>query len=342
MLIITKENAGRDSLDALLSYIAQNGFNYCQAEDAGKKIISVELEDAYLHTNYIESFDCIEKVVVNEPPYKNAVREPGMKDTAVKIGESIVGGGNIALIAGPCSIESAEQAGRIAEKIAARGIKLFRGGIYKPRTSPYSFQGLAAEGIEILKYIRTKYKLGIVTELLDVRHIEKIYDTADVIQIGSRNAMNYELLKEAGKLDKPVLLKRGMSSSIKEFLLSAEYILCRGNKNVILCERGIRTFENSYRNTLDITAIPIIKDLSHLPIIVDPSHSCGKWNYIGSLSLAAVAAGSDGVMIEVHDRPEEALSDAEQALKPERLDDIILKISEMAKLLNKKFDCGIK
>ncbi|HNY12920.1 MAG TPA: 3-deoxy-7-phosphoheptulonate synthase, partial [Candidatus Wallbacteria bacterium] len=255
----------------------------------------------------------------------------------IEVGTVKIGGNQVQIIAGPCSIESYEQTSRIAAKVASVGIKLFRGGAFKPRTSPYSFQGLNEEGLKILKDVTKENGMYAVTEFLDVRHADMIREYADIVQIGTRNAMNYPLLKEAGRMNKPVLLKRGISSTIKEFLLCAEYIMCQGNERVILCERGIRTFENAYRSTLDLAAVSIIKELSHLPIIVDPSHASGAWNLVSDLSLASIAAGADGVMIEVHDIPSEALSDSRQSLKPEKLSELAGKISKIASCLGRSF-----
>lgn len=234
--------------------------------------------------------------------------------SVVKVGNELVGAKELCLIAGPCAVESEKQLDEIAKGLSNLGVKFMRGGAYKPRTSPYAFQGLGKEGLKLLKNASDKYGVKIVTEVMDTTLIEEVYPYADVLQVGSRNAKNYSFLKELGKIDKPILLKRGMSSTITEWLLAAEYILMGGNENVILCERGIRTFDTSVRNTMDIAAIPLIKELSHLPIIADPSQGTGKRSLVTPLSLASIAAGADGLMIEVHNEPEEALSDGFQSM----------------------------
>ena len=241
----------------------------------------------------------------------------------VRIGSELIGAEELCLIAGPCAVESEEQLDEIAKGISDLGVKFMRGGAYKPRTSPYAFQGLKKEGLKLLKNASDKYGVKIVTEVLDTTLIEEVYPYADILQVGSRNAKNYSFLKELGKVDKPILLKRGMSSTINEWLLAAEYILMGGNENVILCERGIRTFDTSVRNTMDIAAIPLAKELSHLPIIADPSQGTGQRSLVTPLSLASIAAGADGLMIEVHHEPEEALSDGFQSMYLNTMGDMI-------------------
>tara|TARA_Y100000385_G_scaffold264718_1_gene298353 strand:+ start:2196 stop:3041 length:846 start_codon:yes stop_codon:yes gene_type:complete len=255
--------------------------------------------------------------------------------TIVKIGDEYVGKEELCLIAGPCAVESEKQLDEIAKGISDLGIKFMRGGAYKPRTSPYAFQGLKKEGLKLLKEASKKYDLKIVTEVLDTTLIEEAYPYADIFQVGSRNAKNYQFLKELGKTDKPILLKRGMSSTVNEWLLAAEYILLGGNENVILCERGIRTFDTSLRNTMDIAAIPLVKELSHLPVIADPSQGTGKRSLVTPLSLASIAAGADGLMIEVHHEPEEALSDGFQSMYLNSMKEFTEKIRKQAKLSNR-------
>ena len=241
----------------------------------------------------------------------------------ISIGKETIGGTELCLIAGPCAVESEEQLFAIAKGVSDLGIKYMRGGAYKPRTSPYAFQGLGKQGLQLLKKASDLYNVKIVTEVMDTSLIEEVYDYADILQVGSRNAKNYTFLKELGKTDKPILLKRGMSSTINEWLLAAEYIMLGGNENVILCERGIRTFDTSVRNTMDLAAIPLVKELSHLPIIADPSQGTGKRSLVMPMSLAAIAAGADGVMLEVHNDPEEALSDGFQSLYLDSLTELI-------------------
>tara|TARA_B100000497_G_scaffold102123_1_gene116419 strand:- start:3997 stop:4842 length:846 start_codon:yes stop_codon:yes gene_type:complete len=255
--------------------------------------------------------------------------------TIVKIGDEFIGKEELCLIAGPCAVESERQLDEIAKGISDLGIKFMRGGAYKPRTSPYAFQGLKKEGLKLLKEASKKYDLKIVTEVLDTTLIEEAYSYADIFQVGSRNAKNYQFLKELGKTDKPILLKRGMSSTVNEWLLAAEYILLGGNENVILCERGIRTFDTSLRNTMDVAAIPLVKELSHLPVIADPSQGTGKRSLVTPLSLASIAAGADGLMIEVHNEPEEALSDGFQSMYLNSMKELTKKIREQAKLSNR-------
>ena len=266
---------------------------------------------------------------------KLASKQHSNHKTIVKIGDEFVGKEELCLIAGPCAVESERQLDEIAKGISDLGIKFMRGGAYKPRTSPYAFQGLKKEGLKLLKEASKKYDLKIVTEVLDTTLIEEAYSYADIFQVCSRNAKNYQFLKELGKTDKPILLKRGMSSTVNEWLLAAEYILLGGNENVILCERGIRTFDTSLRNTMDVAAIPLVKELSHLPVIADPSQGTGKRSLVTPLSLASIAAGADGLMIEVHNEPEEALSDGFQSMYLNSMKEFTKKIREQAKLSNR-------
>lgn len=250
----------------------------------------------------------------------------------VNVGQESIGGKDLCIIAGPCAVESEQQLDEIARGVSELGIKFIRGGAYKPRTSPYAFQGLGKEGLKLLKNASDTYGVKIVTEVMDTSLIEEVYQYADVLQVGSRNAKNYSFLKELGKLDKPILLKRGMSSTVSEWLLAAEYILLGGNENVILCERGIRTFDTSVRNTMDIAAIPLVKELSHLPIIADPSQGTGKRSLVMPLSLASIAAGADGLMVEVHNEPEEALSDGPQSMYLHNLKELVTMLGDQAKV----------
>ena len=266
---------------------------------------------------------------------KLASKQHNNHKSIIKIGDELVGSEELCIIAGPCAVESETQLDEIAKGISDLGIKFMRGGAYKPRTSPYAFQGLKKEGLRLLKESSKKYDLKIVTEVLDTTLIEEVYPYADVFQVGSRNAKNYQFLKELGKTDKPILLKRGMSSTVNEWLLAAEYILLGGNENVILCERGIRTFDTSLRNTMDIAAIPLVKELSHLPVIVDPSQGTGKRSLVTPLSLAAIAAGADGLMIEVHNEPEEALSDGFQSMYLNSMKEFTETIRKQANLSNR-------
>ena len=266
---------------------------------------------------------------------KLASKQHNNHKSIIKIGDESVGSEELCIIAGPCAVESEMQLDEIAKGISDLGIKFMRGGAYKPRTSPYAFQGLKKEGLRLLKESSKKYDLKIVTEVLDTTLIEEVCPYADVFQVGSRNAKNYQFLKELGKTDKPILLKRGMSSTVNEWLLAAEYILLGGNENVILCERGIRTFDTSLRNTMDIAAIPLVKELSHLPVIADPSQGTGKRSLVTPLSLSAIAAGADGLMIEVHNEPEEALSDGFQSMYLNSMKEFTETIRKQANLSNR-------
>lgn len=268
-------------------------------------------------------------------PYKLANRHMHHEDSVIKVGGSSIGGEAIALIAGPCSVESEEQIVEIAKSVKLSGASFLRGGAYKPRSSPYSFQGLKDEGLELLKSAKMATGLPIVTEVMSVEKVDKVVEYADIIQIGARNMQNYELLKEVGKTRRPVLLKRGLSATIEELLLSAEYIMAEGNENVILCERGIRTFETYTRNTLDLSAIPVIKRLSHLPVIVDPSHASGKRWMVDPLAKAALAVGADGLIIEVHNDPDSARCDGEQSITPDEFGTLVKSLSQIAKIQNK-------
>lgn len=266
------------------------------------------------------------------PLAKKSLEKP---NTQIEVNGIKIGGSDLALIAGPCAVETEEQIFSIAEFLSNKGIKIMRGGAYKPRTSPYSFQGLQIEGLKLLKAVATKYDMAIITEVLDLSLLDTVYPYADILQIGARNMKNYHFLKELGKTDKPILLKRGMDATIEEWLLAAEYILLGGNSNVILCERGIRTFDHTTRNTMDIAAIPIVKQLSHLPVIADPSQASGNRDIVTPLSLAAIAAGADGLMIEVHNNPEKALSDGPQSLKFDQFSELIEKIQSLQTMSGK-------
>ncbi len=269
-------------------------------------------------------------IEVNE--FKLTSRALHPENTEIKVGDNVIGGKKLAIIAGPCSVENKEQILDIAKSVKSAGATFLRGGAFKPRTSPYSFQGLEDEGIDLLKEARKITGLPIITELTSLQYLDEFVENIDIIQVGARNMQNFDMLKQLGKTKKPILLKRGLASTIEEFLLSAEYIMAGGNENVILCERGIRTFEHYTRNTLDISAIPIIKKLSHLPIIVDPSHASGIWWLIEPLSKAAIAAGADGLIIEVHNQPEIALSDGEQSIKPKRFEELMIGLRKIANI----------
>ena len=331
MIIVLEPKTSKEKIDHILEKIEKLGLKPWVSEGVERTIIGVIGEEDVLRVKPLEGFPGVEKVIPILKPYKLASRDFKPDSSEIEIGGGLtVGGKKLSVMAGPCSIENREMLMDIAEKVKALGATVLRGGAFKPRTSPYSFQGLGEEGLKYMAEARKKTGLLVVSELMDVRNLELMIKYVDIIQIGARNMQNFDLLKEVGKTKVPVLLKRGMSSTIKEFLMSAEYILAGGNERVILCERGIRTFETYTRFTLDINAIPAIKNLSHLPIIVDPSHATGRWGMVEATSMAAIAAGADGLMIEVHTSPEDAFSDGEQSLLPEKFDEVMKKAAKVA------------
>ena len=286
--------------------------------------------------NQLRVYDCIDKVMRVQEPYKRANRMFHPEDSIVDVCGVKVGGKQITVMAGPCSVETREQIIGVAEDVKQMGAAILRGGAFKPRTSPYSFQGLQETGLDLLKEAKAVTGLPIITEIMSADKIERFVEDVDVIQVGARNMQNFELLKELGKTDKPILLKRGLSATIEEWLMSAEYIMAGGNDSVILCERGIRTFENYTRNTLDLSAIPAVKKLSHLPIVIDPSHASGMWWMVEPMAKAAIAAGADGLIIEVHNDPEHALCDGAQSLKPERFAHLMGELKGIAQIIGRE------
>lgn len=318
MIIVLKPDVTEGEINHIIERLKNVGLTPHLSKGEERTIIGVIGDERILATQPIEAISGVEKVMPILKPYKLASRDFKPEKTKIKVKDITIGGENIIVIAGPCSVESREQIIEIAKAVKASGAHMLRGGAYKPRTSPYSFQGLGEEGLAYLAEAGEITGLPIVTEVMDTRDVDKVSEYADILQIGARNVQNYNLLKEVGNCThKPILLKRGFSTTINELLMSAEYIMASGNSNIILCERGIRTFETATRNTLDISAIPIIKKLSHLPIVVDPSHGGGKRELVDPLSKACVACGCDGLIIEVHHNPEEALSDGEQSLTTE-------------------------
>jgi len=330
MIIVLKPSVTKEEIDHIIEKIEGLGLKTSISNGSERSVIGVIGDERKLLNKPIEAIDGVEKVMPVLKPYKLASREFHPDPSVFKIRERIIGGKELAVIAGPCTVESEEQTVQTAKLVKEAGATILRGGAFKPRTSPYSFQGHGEDGLKILATAREETGLAICTEVMDTRDVELVYKYTDILQIGTRNVQNFNLLLEVGKTDKPILLKRGMSSTIKEWLMSAEYIMSQGNQEVILCERGIRTFETSTRNTLDVTAIPVIKELSHLPIIVDPSHACGKRHYVGDLSKASVAVGADGLLIEVHHNPEEALVDGEQSLTPEAFQSLMAELRQVA------------
>ena len=317
MIVILKPNVAHEKREQLIEWLKAQSLGVHISDGAFQTVLGLIGDTSKVDLDLLASLDIVESVKRVSDPFKCCNRKFHPEDTIVSVGEAKTGGGYFSMIAGPCSVESEEQIVSIAKAVKAGGATMLRGGAFKPRTSPYDFQGLKAEGLELLKIARQEAGLPIVTEIMNINHIP-LFEDVDVIQVGARNMQNFDLLKELGKTDKPILLKRGLANTLKEFLMSAEYIMSEGNQNVILCERGIRTFDTYARNTLDLTAVPVLHELSHLPVIVDPSHATGKVHLVPPMAMAAVACGADGVMVEVHNDPIHALCDGAQSLKPEQ------------------------
>jgi len=316
MIVLLKSNTRKEQMERLIQRLENLGVTVHVSMGESHTILGLVGDTSRIDIDMIKSLDAVEDVKRIQEPYKKANRKFHPDDTVVKVGGARFGGGNFAVIAGPCSVESGEQVCGIARAVQAAGALLLRGGAYKPRTSPYSFQGLRDEGLRLLLEAKRETGLPIVTEIMDISHLP-MFEAVDLIQVGARNMQNFELLKELGRTEKPILLKRGLSSTLEELLMSAEYIMAGGNENVILCERGIRTFETYTRNTLDLSAVAVLKSLTHLPVIVDPSHATGLARLVPPMALAAAAAGADGLIIEVHNNPSQALCDGLQSLTPE-------------------------
>jgi 3-deoxy-7-phosphoheptulonate synthase len=335
MIAVLKSGVSELQKNSLIKWLEAQGVGIHLSEGQYQTIIGLIGDTSRIDIDLLNGLEIIDHVTRISDPFKCANRRFHPNDTIVEIGsgENMVkiGGGNFAIIAGPCSVESEEQIIGIAEDVKRSGATLLRGGAFKPRTSPYDFQGLRGEGLDLLRKAREATGLPIVTEIMSAGHLD-MFEDVDLIQVGARNMQNFELLKELGKLRKPILLKRGLSSTLKEWLMSAEYIMSEGNENIILCERGIRSYDPYTRNVLDLAAIPMVKELSHLPIIVDPSHATGKRSLVESMSMAATAAGADGLIIEVHNDPEHALCDGAQSLTPEQFTKVAGKVSEIRKL----------
>lgn len=336
MLLILNENADKKEIAAIKKKINKLGFEVSEINELNYHILGIVGDVSNLDPGIFEVYKSVNKVVPIQQPYKKVNRIFHPNNTEIKVGNELIGGNKISVIAGPCSVESKEQILTISKEVKKSGAKFLRGGAFKPRTSPYSFQGLQLEGLELLLQAKKQDGLPIVTEIMSTDYMDSYVENVDIIQVGARNMQNYDLLKALGKTRKPILLKRGLSSTIEELLMSAEYILLGGNENVILCERGIRTFENYTRNTLDLSAVPAIKRLSHLPVIVDPSHATGRWWMVEPLALAAVAAGADGLIIEVHNDPENALSDGSQSIKPEKFHQLMDKLKLVAQAVGRE------
>jgi len=330
MILIINKFANEAEINNIKEIIFKYGWDVHESIGLNYHLIGIIGDTSDIEPSLFLTKKYVDKVIPVQQPYKKSNRLFHPENTLINVGNEIIGGKKLSIIAGPCSVESEEQILSIAKSVKASGATFLRGGAFKPRTSPYSFQGLKKEGLELLKYARKETGLPIVTEIMSTEFLDDFIEDVDIIQVGARNMQNFELLKQLGKTQKPILLKRGISATIEELLMSAEYILAGGNDNVILCERGIRTFERYTRNTLDLSAIPAIKKLSHLPVIVDPSHATGLWWMVEPLAKAAIAAGADGLIIEVHNDPSNALCDGNQSIKPSRFDHLMEKLKLLA------------
>ncbi len=335
MIVIMKVNVSDDDIAAVQTYIEHHGLQTHLSSGAERTIIGVIGDKTAITDGNILRLPGVDRVMPVSRPFKLASRDFHPEDTVVTVNGVQVGTNRLTIIAGPCSVENREQLMTVAKAVKAAGAHMLRGGAFKPRTSPYSFQGLGEEGLKILAEARAETGLPIVTEVMSPEDLPLIEKYADVLQIGARNMQNYALLKAVGRSSLPVLLKRGMMSTIEELLMSAEYILAYGNNQVILCERGIRTFETYTRNTLDINAVPVLQELTHLPVLVDPSHATGKWNLVQAASMAGIAAGADGLIVEVHNQPELAVSDGAQSLKPHRFGELMTRLHRMAEVVDR-------
>jgi 3-deoxy-7-phosphoheptulonate synthase len=335
MIIVLQPNSGDAEIEHIVERIQELGLKAHISRGEQRTIIGVIGDESKLQAEPLQAITGVEQVLPILKPFKLASRDFHKADTVVTVGKIKVGGGSLAMIAGPCAIESREQMDTIAGHVKAAGANILRGGAFKPRTSPYSFQGLGEEGLKILHDVGEKHHIATVTEVMDPRQVEIVDRYADMFQVGARNMQNFDLLKEVGQTRRPVLLKRGMSATVKDLLMSAEYILAEGNHQVVLCERGVRTFEDSTRNMLDLSAVPNVKGMSHLPIIVDPSHATGRPDLIPAMARAGVAAGADGVHIEVHHNPEKALSDGPQALLPHQYASVMRELKSLAEMMRR-------
>ena len=343
MLVVMKAQATPEEIQAVCDHIVEMGFRPHPLPGAQRTAIGITGNQGEANRGNLESLSGVAEVIRVSKAYKLASRDVKEEDTVVRFAGSnaAIGGRNLAVIAGPCSIETRDQAFAIASEIAASGAQFFRGGAYKPRTSPYAFQGLGLEALKIMAEIRDKFGLRIVTEALDNETLDLVAEWADVVQIGARNMQNFSLLKKAGRLRKPVLIKRGMSATLEEFLMAAEYVMSEGNYEVILCERGVRTFADHARNTLDLRIVPALHNVSHLPILVDPSHGTGRRDSVLPMARAAIAAGADGVMVEVHNHPESALSDGPQSLYPAQFATMMTELEKIAPVVGRHLTRGV-
>lgn len=338
MVLTLRKDADQKQIETLSAWLKSQDIDVHISKGEYQTIVGLIGDTSRLDTDLIQGLSMVETVTRISEPYKNANRKFHPEDTVVEACGVKLGGGHFQLIAGPCSVESQQQITNVAKDVKKAGAKILRGGAFKPRTSPYAFQGLRDEGLKLLKNAGQAAGMPVVTEIMDAAHIELFEEYADIFQVGARNMQNFELLKELGKSKKPVLLKRGLANTLQELLMSAEYIMAGGNENVILCERGIRTFETATRNTLDISAVPMLKKMSHLPVVVDPSHAAGIADMVHPLSLAAAAVGADGIMVEVHNDPAHALCDGPQALTPERFEALSNDVKKILAVVGKTMD----
>ena len=332
MVVVLKHGVARESRDQLISWLKNLGLNIHVSEGNYQTILGLVGDTSRVDMDLVSSLDIVDSVKRVTEPFKCCNRKYHPDDTVVQVGDVKIGGGSFCMIAGPCSVETEEQIVAVAKAVKASGANMLRGGAFKPRTSPYDFAGLKAEGLELLKIARQETGLPIVTEIMSITDLP-LFDDVDVLQVGARNMQNFDLLRELGKTNKPILLKRGLANTLKELLMSAEYIMASGNEQVILCERGIRTFDDYTRNTLDLAAVPMLHELSHLPVIVDPSHATGINRLVPPMALAATAGGADGLIIEVHNDPIHALCDGAQSLRPEQYDELAKKVAEVRKVV---------
>ena len=341
MIVILKKNAEKQQVELFDSWLHSMGLETHKSIGANHTIVGLVGDTSRVDIESILALDIVETVKRIQEPYKNANRKFHEEDTVITLSSGAkIGGGHFLVMAGPCSVETEEQIVSVAESVKAAGAQVLRGGAFKPRTSPYAFQGLHEEGIRLLQKARAATGLPIVTEIMDAKHLP-LFEDIDIIQVGARNMQNFELLKELGKLRKPVLIKRGMANTLQELLMSAEYVMAGGNEQVILCERGIRTFETATRNTMDLSVIPVLHQLTHLPVVVDPSHATGRWELVAPMALAATASGADGLMIEVHNDPEHALCDGPQSLRPDRFAGMMEKVRAIQPYADRSFSSAV-
>ena len=332
MITVLKEGTTDQQMENLIRWFESQGLRVHISRGEFQTVLGLVGDTSQVDEDLVGALDIVDSVTRVSESFKAANRKFHPEDTVIEIGDVKIGGGNFAMIAGPCSVESEEQILEVATSVKNSGAKLLRGGAFKPRTSPYDFQGMKAEGLELLMKAKKATGMPIVTEIMNADHLP-LFEDVDVLQVGARNMQNFDLLKAVGKTDKVVLLKRGLANTLKELLMSAEYIMSEGNENVILCERGIRTFETYTRNTLDLSAVPALREQTHLPIVIDPSHATGKASLVGPMALAAAAAGADGLMIEVHNNPREALCDGAQSLTPAQFDELAAKVMKIREVV---------